>query len=75
MAEAREVQEWIGEKQVLFHRVVWCLVGLIAAVFVLMMWVVGEPDTYHEHLSEQPPGATSPDGSVIAPAKPDQPAG
>jgi hypothetical protein len=71
MAQGQEEREWMDEKRVIFRRAVWAVAGLIAAVFVLMLWVVGEPDTYHEHLTQQPPAAVSPDGS----AKSERPGG
>ncbi len=71
MPQTREELELLDERRVIFKRLVWAVSGLIAVVFVLMIWVVGEPDTYHEHLAQQPPAAVWPDGS----AKTEQPGG
>jgi hypothetical protein len=58
----------LEESQRIFRNLVRGVFALIAVLFGIMVWVLGQPDTYHEHLAEQPPGATAPDGSVETPS-------
>jgi hypothetical protein len=58
------MQEWMSEKVTIFRRLVGTLLGLIAAMFILMMWVLGSPDSYQEHQAAAGPSATWPDGSA-----------
>lgn len=57
------LQELFPERISLFHKLTWSLLSLIAVTFVLMLWVLGSPDPYHEHMAQQPPSETWPDGS------------
>ena len=57
-------RELLPERRSGFHRLVVGLLLLIAATFALVVWVVGSPDAYHEHLAAHPPGGTWPDGSA-----------
>ncbi|HEX9465051.1 MAG TPA: hypothetical protein VGB82_20820 [Alphaproteobacteria bacterium] len=57
------LEELFPERVSLFRKLTWSLLSLIAFTFILMLWVLGSPDPYHEHLAEQPPSATWPDGS------------
>lgn len=57
-------QDWMREKSTIFRRMVGTLLVLIAATFVLMMWVLGSPDSYQEHQAAAGPAATWPDGSA-----------
>ena len=55
------------EKATLLKRLVAALFVLIAATFVLMMWVLGSPDSYQENAAAAGPAATWPDGSAKTP--------
>ena len=57
-------RELLPERHAGFRRLVVGLLALIAATFALMVWVVGSPDAYQEHLASQPPKSTWPDGSA-----------
>ena len=57
-------QEFFPERTMIFRRLTWSLLALIAATFVLMLWVLSSPDSYQEHVAEQPPVAAWPDGSA-----------
>ena len=52
------------EKVRIFRWLVGSLFTLIAATFVLMLWVLGEPDSYQEHAAVEGPSSTWPDGSA-----------
>ena len=52
------------EKVRIFRWLVGSLFGLIAATFILMMWVIGSPDSHQQHLEEFGPAAQWPDGSA-----------
>src|SRR5579863_8439866 len=52
------------ERVKIFRWLVGSLFALIAATFVLMLWVIGSPDSYHQHVAEFGPAAKWPDGSA-----------
>lgn len=58
----------VEQSRRIFKNLVRGLFLLIVLLVGSMVWVLDQPDTYHEHLVEQPRGATSPDGSVVAPS-------
>ena len=58
----RELRADMAEKRVIFRRLVVSLLALIAATFALVVWVVGQPTSHDEQLSQQP-AALWPDGS------------
>jgi hypothetical protein len=59
--------ELLQESRRIFKNLVLGMAALFILLASSMVWVLSEPDTYHEHLAAQPPGTTSPDGSVVAP--------
>ena len=52
------------ERVKIFRWLVGSLFTLIAATFILMLWVIGSPDAYHEHAEVYGPSAKWPDGSA-----------
>ena len=52
------------EKVRIFRWLVGSLLTLIAATFVLMLWVLSYGDSYQEHAAVQGPSSTWPDGSA-----------
>jgi hypothetical protein len=55
------------EKVRIFRWLVGSLFTLIAATFVLMLWVLGEPNSYQQHAAAAGPSSTWPDGSARTP--------
>lgn len=51
------------EKITIFRRLVVTLFALIAATFILMLWVLGSPDSHQENAAAPGVFATWPDGS------------
>ncbi|MBV8537241.1 MAG: hypothetical protein JO128_16695 [Alphaproteobacteria bacterium] len=72
-----QLDEWAGtkpqlkqstlEKVRIFRWLVGSLFTLIAATFVLMLWVLSYGDSYQEHAAVQGPSSTWPDGSARTP--------
>jgi hypothetical protein len=52
------------ERIKIFRWLVGSLLTLIAATFVLMLWVLDYGDSYQEHMATQGPSSTWPDGSA-----------
>jgi len=52
------------ERIKIFKWLVGSLLTLIAATFVLMLWVLDYGDSYQEHMATQGPASTWPDGSA-----------
>ncbi len=52
------------EKVRIFRWLVGSLLTLIAATFVLMLWVLSYGDSFQEHAAVQGPSSTWPDGSA-----------
>lgn len=52
------------EKITIFRRLIVTLFALIAATFILMLWVLGSPDSYQENAATLGPAAAWPDGSA-----------
>jgi hypothetical protein len=52
------------EKVRIFRWLVGSLLTLIAATFVLMLWVLSYGDSYQEHMAAYGPSAKWPDGSA-----------
>lgn len=52
------------EKIVIFRRLIVTLFVLIAGMFLLMLWVLGSPDSHRENAAALSSAATWPDGSA-----------
>lgn len=61
---APEVREAAAERITLFHRLIVTLFALIAMNILLMLWVLGAPDSHQENAAAAGPAATWPDGSA-----------
>ncbi len=59
-----ELKQSTLEKVRIFKWLVGSLLTLIAATFVLMLWVLSYGDSYQEHVAVQGPSSTWPDGSA-----------
>ena len=57
-------RDLLPERVAIFRKLVIGLFALIAVTFALVVWVVGSPDAYHEHVASKPPSSTWPDGSA-----------
>ena len=55
------------EKATILRRLVGTLAVLIAGTFLLMLWVLGSPDSHQEHVAATGPSSTWPDGSAKTP--------
>jgi len=59
-----QLRQSTHERVRIFKWLVGSLFTLIAATFVLMLWVLGSPDSYQEHAAVEGPSSTWPDGSA-----------
>lgn len=60
-------RDWFLERELIFRRLAWSLLALIAVTFVLMVWVLARPNPYDEHESTHAATAAWPDGSPKTP--------
>lgn len=64
LEEGPQLKYSMLESAKIFKWLVRSLFALIAATFLLMLWVLGSPDAYHEHGETSGPSAKWPDGSA-----------
>jgi hypothetical protein len=72
--DLKETEEWAAtvpplkqatvERVKIFRWLVGSMLTLIAATFVLMLWVLDYGDSYQEHMAVSGPASTWPDGSA-----------
>jgi hypothetical protein len=54
----------LATRQLGLRRLVWALLGLIAATFIFMGWVLGQLNSHDENQAARGPSAVWPDGSA-----------